>query len=64
MGFKQEPEEIVLGEELIDPGPNVEGQLRVKKHSYQYISIVKVLQKLLNQCDVYSQVQYSNMQYL
>lgn len=34
----------------------VNGQFRVKKHSFQYIPIIKVLEQLLNQIDIMSQV--------
>ena len=50
----QDPTEIVLGEEIVSSGMN--GPYTVKKHSFQYISIVKVLEQLLNQVDIFSQV--------
>ncbi|XP_046864010.1 uncharacterized protein LOC124457888 [Xenia sp. Carnegie-2017] len=49
-----DPIEIVLGEEVVTS--EVNGQFRVKKHSFQYIPIIKVLEQLLNQIDIMSQV--------
>jgi hypothetical protein len=55
----QDPKEIVLGEEIIGSHTDCVGRtLKVKKHAYQYVSIVKVLEQLLNQVDIFSQVKY------
>lgn len=55
--FQQNPVEVVLGEEIIGSHTeHKEGSFKVKKHSYQYVSIVEVLQQLLNQMDILSQV--------
>lgn len=48
----QEPVEIVLGEEIINTESGRNGTIKVKKHSFQYVSIIKVLELLLNQVDI------------
>ncbi|CAB4007939.1 uncharacterized protein LOC110246895 [Paramuricea clavata] len=50
------PIEIVLGEEYIH-NENSRNGSKVKTHSFQYISFIKVLEQLLNQVDVFSQVE-------
>ena len=39
----------------------VNGPFKVKKHSFQYISVIKVLQQFLNQVDIFSQVRNVSM---
>ena len=56
--FIQEPEEIVLGEEIINTATGNKRRFKVKRHSYRYVPDLKVLQQLLNQVDVFSQVPY------
>ena len=56
--------EIVLGEEIIGSHTeHKEVSFQVKKHSYHYVSIVKVREQLLNQMDIFSQVKYKMIQY-
>ena len=49
--YAQDPKEIVLGEEVINAGTG--GPFKIKKHSFQYVSIIKVLEQLLNQVDMF-----------
>ncbi|XP_028418042.1 uncharacterized protein LOC114542794 isoform X2 [Dendronephthya gigantea] len=54
------PIEIVLGEKYMYDENTTNGSSKVKVHSFQYISFIQVLQQLLNQIDVYSQIENSH----
>lgn len=54
--FFQDPIEIVLGEQYVHDQNIEKSSIKVKTHSYQYVSPIKLLEQLLNQVDVFSQV--------